>query len=135
MTMTYAPKVEALRERVADFMAAYIYPNEAELFAAPAMSGDRWQVPALLEEIKEKARAAGLWNLFLPDSAFGAGLTNSEYAPLAESWGVRLSHRRRSIARRRIRATWKCSCATARRRKRRNGWSPCWRAGSVPPLP
>ena len=47
MTMTYAPKVEALRERVADFMAAYIYPNEAELFAAPAMSGDRWQVPAL----------------------------------------------------------------------------------------
>ncbi len=87
MTMTYAPKVEALRERVTDFMAAYIYPNEAELFAAPAMSGDRWQVPALLEEIKEKARAAGLWNLFLPDSTYGAGLTNSEYAPLAELMG------------------------------------------------
>jgi acyl-CoA dehydrogenase len=87
MTMTYSPKVEALRERVADFMAAHIYPNEAELFAAPGRAGDRWQVPALLEEIKEKAREAGLWNLFLPDSAFGAGLSNSEYAPLAELMG------------------------------------------------
>jgi acyl-CoA dehydrogenase len=87
MTMTYSPKVEALRERVVDFMAAYIYPNEAELFAAPARAGDRWQTLVLLEEIKEKARAAGLWNLFLPDSTFGAGLSNSEYAPLAELMG------------------------------------------------
>ena len=47
MTMTYSPKVEALRERVADFMAAYIYPNEAELFAAPARAGDRWQTLVL----------------------------------------------------------------------------------------
>src|SRR6202046_3407815 len=84
MTITYSPKVEALRERVADFMAAYIYPNEAELFAAPARAGDRWQPLALLEEIKDKARAAGLWNLFLPDSALGAGLSNSEYTPLSE---------------------------------------------------
>ena len=87
MTMTYSPKVEALRERVADFMAAYIYPNEAELFAAPARTGDRWQPLALLEEIKGRAREAGLWNLFLPDSEFGAGLSNSEYAPLAELMG------------------------------------------------
>ncbi len=87
MSMTYSPKVEALRERVADFMAAFIYPNEAELFAAPARAGERWQTLARLEEIKEKAREAGLWNLFLPDSAFGAGLTNSEYAPLAELMG------------------------------------------------
>jgi acyl-CoA dehydrogenase len=87
MTITYSPKVEALRERVADFMAAYIYPNEAELFAAPARMGDRWQPLALLEEIKGRAREAGLWNLFLPDSAFGAGLSNSEYAPLAELMG------------------------------------------------
>ncbi|HEY1857439.1 acyl-CoA dehydrogenase family protein [Acidocella sp.] len=85
--MTYSQKVEALRERVADFMAAYIYPHEAELFAAPALADDRWQPLALLEEIKAKAQAVGLWNLFLPDSEFGAGLTNSEYAPLAELMG------------------------------------------------
>jgi acyl-CoA dehydrogenase len=87
MAMTYSPKVEALRERVADFMAASIYPNEADLFAAPARAGDRWQTLALMEEIKGRARDAGLWNLFLPDSAFGAGLSNSEYAPLAELMG------------------------------------------------
>jgi acyl-CoA dehydrogenase len=87
MGMTYSPKVEALRERVADFMAAYIYPNEAELFAAPDLAADRWQPLALLEEIKAKARASGLWNLFLPGGEFGAGLTNCEYAPLAELMG------------------------------------------------
>jgi acyl-CoA dehydrogenase len=87
MGMTYSQKVEALRERVADFMTAYIYPHEAELFAAPALAGDRWQPLARLEEIKAKAQAVGLWNLFLPDSEFGAGLTNSEYAPLAELMG------------------------------------------------
>src|ERR1700734_2225686 len=56
MGMTYSQKVEALRERVADFMAAYIYPHEAELFAAPALAGDRWQPLARLEEIKAKAQ-------------------------------------------------------------------------------
>jgi acyl-CoA dehydrogenase len=87
MGMTYSPKVEALRTRVADFMAAYIYLHEAELFAAPRLAAQRWQPLARLEEIKAQAQAAGLWNLFLPDSEFGAGLTNSEYAPLAELMG------------------------------------------------
>jgi acyl-CoA dehydrogenase len=87
MSMTYSPKVEALRARVADFMAEHIYPNEAALFAATHLAQDRWQPLALLEEIKTQARAAGLWNLFLPDSEYGAGLTNSEYAPLAELMG------------------------------------------------
>ncbi len=87
MSMTYSPKVEALRARVADFMAAHIYPNETALFAATHLAADRWQPLALLEEIKAQARAAGLWNLFLPDSEYGAGLTNSEYAPLAELMG------------------------------------------------
>jgi acyl-CoA dehydrogenase len=87
MSMTYSPKVEALRARVADFMADHIYPNENELFAVSHHAVDRWQPLALLEEIKQKAKAAGLWNLFLPDSEYGHGLTNAEYAPLAELMG------------------------------------------------
>ncbi len=87
MTMTYSPKVEALRARVADFMAEHIYPNENALFAATHNAADRWQPLELLAEIKTKAKAAGLWNLFLPESELGAGLTNAEYAPLAELMG------------------------------------------------
>jgi len=87
MSMTYAPKVEALRGRVADFMAEHIYPNENALFAATHQAGDRWAPLELLHEIKGHAKAAGLWNLFLPESELGAGLTNSEYAPLAELMG------------------------------------------------
>jgi acyl-CoA dehydrogenase len=87
MSITYTPKVEALRTRVADFMAEHIYPNENALFAATHNAVDRWQPLALLQQIKAKAKAAGLWNLFLPDSEFGYGLTNTEYAPLAELMG------------------------------------------------
>ncbi len=87
MSMTYSPKVEALRARVSDFMAENIYPNENALFAATHHSEDRWQPLALLEQIKQKAKAAGLWNLFLPDSEHGFGLKNAEYAPLAEIMG------------------------------------------------
>jgi acyl-CoA dehydrogenase len=87
MTVTYSPKVEALRTRLLDFMAAHIYPNENALFAATALATDRWQPLPLLAEIKDKARQAGLWNLFLPDSELGYGLTNTEYAPLAEIMG------------------------------------------------
>jgi acyl-CoA dehydrogenase len=87
MSITYTPKVEALRTRVADFMAEHIYPNEHALFTATHTAKDRWQPLVLLQEIKGKAKAAGLWNLFLPDSEDGYGLTNSEYAPLAELMG------------------------------------------------
>jgi acyl-CoA dehydrogenase len=87
MSITYSPKVEALCARVADFMADHIYPNENELFTVSHHAADRWQPLALLEEIKQKAKAAGLWNLFLPDSEYGHGLTNAEYAPLAELMG------------------------------------------------
>ncbi len=87
MTMTYSPKVEALRARLSDFMAEHIYPNENELFEVSHHQADRWQPIPLLQEIKEKAKAAGLWNLFLPESELGFGLTNSEYAPLAEIMG------------------------------------------------
>jgi acyl-CoA dehydrogenase len=87
MTMTYAPKVEKLRARLLDFMAEHIYPNEMALYEATRPGADRWQPLQLLEQIKGEAKRAGLWNLFLPDTEHGAGLTNLEYAPLAELTG------------------------------------------------
>ena len=67
-------------------MDEHIYPNEQRYYEQ-LQTGDRWQPPAVLEELKAKARAAGLWNLFLPDDKHGAGLTNLEYAPLCEIMG------------------------------------------------
>ena len=79
-------KTETLAKRLAAFMDAHIYPNEAT-FRAQIAAGDRWQPTAIVEELKPRARAANLWNLFLPESEYGAGLTNSEYAPLCEIMG------------------------------------------------
>jgi len=67
-------------------MDEHIYPNEAR-FRHQIAEGDRWQPIPIVEELKRKARTAGLWNLFLPDSDYGAGLTNVEYAPLCEIMG------------------------------------------------
>ena len=86
MDFDYSPKVAALQARVAAFMAEHVYPNEAAILAEIA-DGDRWQPTQGMEALKEKARAAGLWNLFLPESEHGAGLTNLEYAPLCEIMG------------------------------------------------
>src|SRR5215470_17668719 len=66
-------------------MEAHIYPNESVYEAQ--LAANRWEQPPIMEELKAKARAAGLWNLFLPDSEYGAGLTNLEYAPLCELMG------------------------------------------------
>jgi acyl-CoA dehydrogenase len=82
----YSAKTREYLERLGAFMDEHIYPNE-ERFEAQHRAGDRWQAPPLLEELKQQARAAGLWNLFLPDSPHGAGLTNLEYAPLCERMG------------------------------------------------
>jgi acyl-CoA dehydrogenase len=79
-------RVGQLQERLSAFMAEHIYPNE-KTYAEQVQAGDRWQPPAIVEELKARARAAGLWNLFLPDSEYGAGLTNLEYAPLCEIMG------------------------------------------------
>jgi acyl-CoA dehydrogenase len=86
MDFAFSAKVEALREKVRGFMDDHIYPNEAR-YAAEIAAGDRWQPSAIMERLKDKARAAGLWNLFLPESERGAGLTNLEYAPLCEIMG------------------------------------------------
>ncbi|MFZ2289667.1 MAG: acyl-CoA dehydrogenase [Halopseudomonas yangmingensis] len=86
MDFGYSPKVQDLRERVDAFMQEYVFPAEPVFFQQVA-DGDRWQPTAIVEELKQKARDAGLWNLFLPESELGAGLTNLEYAPLAELMG------------------------------------------------
>ncbi|MEH6670262.1 acyl-CoA dehydrogenase [Halopseudomonas sp.] len=86
MDFGYSPKVKDLRERVDAFMQEHVFPAE-HIFHQQVNEGDRWQPTAIVEELKVKARAAGLWNLFLPESELGAGLTNLEYAPLAELMG------------------------------------------------
>jgi acyl-CoA dehydrogenase len=80
-----SPKSQQLRERLNAFLDAHIYPNEARFHEQ--VNASRWQVPAIVEELKAKARSENLWNLFLPDSELGAGLTNLEYAPLCEVMG------------------------------------------------
>ena len=86
MTFDFSPKVQSLQKRVADFMEAHIYPNEGK-YHEHTHGPDRWQPVPVIEELKPKARPAGLWNLFLPESEHGAGLTNLEYAPLCEIMG------------------------------------------------
>ncbi|RQZ17488.1 acyl-CoA dehydrogenase [Burkholderia sp. Bp9017] len=86
--MNFEPseKVKDLQRRVSAFMHQYVYPNE-ERYEREVCDGDRWQPIALIEELKAHAKDQGLWNLFLPDSEHGAGLTNVEYAPLCEIMG------------------------------------------------
>ena len=86
MNFDYSDKVEDLRARLQAFMDEHIYPNEA-LLARQLGDGDRWEPIPIIEDLKPKARTAGLWNLFLPASELGAGLTNLEYAPLCEIMG------------------------------------------------
>ena len=81
------PEVQSFVDRVSDFIDAEIKPNEA-LYAQQTEEGGRWCVPPVMEEMKAKAKTAGLWNLFLPESENGAGLTNYEYAHLAEAMGA-----------------------------------------------
>jgi len=80
-------RVQALDAKLAEFMDAYVYPAEAEFAIWDHDPAHRWQIPPLLEELKAKARAVGLWNLFFPGAGHGAGLSNLEYARLAERMG------------------------------------------------
>ena len=90
MEFGYSARTRELQEAVGRFMDQHIYPNEARYWTEiedNTQAGRRWTPLALIEDLKPKARAAGLWNLFLPDSEHGAGLTNLEYAPLCEMMG------------------------------------------------
>ena len=90
MDFSYSPRTQELRQRVSDFMDQHVFPAEARYWQeleAHTAAGRRWTPLPVIEELKPKARQAGLWNLFLPESEYGAGLTNQEYAPLAELMG------------------------------------------------
>ncbi len=84
MNFEYSDKINDLQKRLTAFMDEYIYPNERRYYEQ--IEEDRWRPVPIIEELKPKARAAGLWNLFLPGED-GAGLTNLEYAPLCEIMG------------------------------------------------
>jgi acyl-CoA dehydrogenase len=86
MNFDYSPKTLQYMERVSAFMDAHVYPNE-QRYLDEVASGERWKELPVIEELKVKARADGLWNLFLPEDERGAGLTNLEYAPLSEIMG------------------------------------------------
>ena len=86
MLLVQSEKARDLCQRVQAFMEEHIYPNEATYLEQIA-EGDRWQPVPIQENAKEEAKAAGLWNLFLPESDLGAGLTNMEYASLCELMG------------------------------------------------
>jgi acyl-CoA dehydrogenase len=85
MNFDYSDKVKSLEQRLRAFMDEHIYPNEKRYYQE--IERDRWVPTKVIEELKPKARAAGLWNLFLPDDENGAGLTNLEYAALCEIMG------------------------------------------------
>ena len=91
MDFDYSPKTKALQARLKAFMDQHVYPAEARWWAELeeiTLAGKRWTPLRVIEDLKPLARAEGLWNLFLPESARGAGLTNQEYAPLAEIMGA-----------------------------------------------
>jgi acyl-CoA dehydrogenase len=85
MNFEFNDRVKDLQRRVQEFLDEYIYPNEKRF--EDEIERNRWQPTKIVEELKPKARAAGLWNLFLPESEHGARLTNLEYAPLCEIMG------------------------------------------------
>lgn len=88
MDFSYSKKVMSLQKKLTQFMEDYIYPNEQLYEEYVNQQNNRWEtVPPIIEELKEKAKAQELWNLFLPESEYGAGLTNLEYAPLCEIMG------------------------------------------------
>jgi acyl-CoA dehydrogenase len=85
MDFQYSDKVSELLARVTAFMDEHVYPNESVY--NEQLQLDRWNTPPIMEELKAKAKEAGLWNLFSPHAEYGAGLTNLEYAPLCETMG------------------------------------------------
>ena len=88
MDFSYSQKTKDLQKRLNNFMEEHVYPNEKVFEQQLNGQNNRWsQVPPVMEELKQEAKDQGLWNLFLPDSEYGAGLSNQEYAPLCEIMG------------------------------------------------
>ncbi|WP_084242607.1 acyl-CoA dehydrogenase [Planomicrobium okeanokoites] len=88
MDFSYSQKTKDLQKRLNNFMEEHVYPNEKVFEQQLNDHDNRWsQVPPVMEELKQEAKDQGLWNLFLPDSEYGAGLSNQEYAPLCEIMG------------------------------------------------
>lgn len=87
MEFAYDDRTVELRQRLEAFLTECVYPAEPVHHEQVAAAGDPWARPPVMEELKAEARARGLWNLFLPDARYGAGLTNLQYAPLAELTG------------------------------------------------
>jgi acyl-CoA dehydrogenase len=87
MDFEYSARTKMYMEQLQEFMQKHINPNEATFQEQLSTQATRWQVPPIMEELKARARERGLWNLFLPESELGAGLTNMEYAPLCEIMG------------------------------------------------
>lgn len=86
MNFDFSERCEEYRSILLSFMDEHVYPNE-KTYHDQLEAGDRWQSPPIMEELKAKAKDAGLWNLFLPEADYGACLTNLEYAPLCEIMG------------------------------------------------
>jgi len=87
VNLSFSDQQLAFQERLNVFMDEHVYPNEALYYRQLGEGKSRWQLPAVMEALKAKAREVGLWNLFLPESDLGAGLSNLDYAPLAEIMG------------------------------------------------
>ena len=123
MNFTYSDKVISIQQQMEAFFAEHIMPNEQRFhdeIEANTKAGKRWTPVQLLDELKPKAQAAGLWNLFMPGK-HGAGLTNLEYAPLAEITGWFIGHPKSSIALRPIPAIWRFSPNTVPKNNRSSG--------------
>ena len=86
MDFSYSPKTQELLDKLIAFRDEHIYPNE-EVFSRQVNEGDRWAAVPVVAELQALAREQGLWNLFMPEPEYGAGLSNLEYAPLAEVMG------------------------------------------------
>ena len=86
MNFEYSDRAKEVRDAVARFMEEHVYPNEEEMLAQ-IETGERFEPIPLLETLKQRAKAAGIWNLFLPESEYGAGLSNLDYAPACEEMG------------------------------------------------
>ncbi|MGB1148150.1 MAG: acyl-CoA dehydrogenase family protein, partial [Alphaproteobacteria bacterium] len=87
MLMPLSDKAKDLQERLQAFMEDVVYPAESVFHEQHAAQSDRWVTPPIMEELKAKAREAGLWNMWLPESEHGMGLSNFEYAHLCEEMG------------------------------------------------